>query len=289
MLRLIVQMAELKVGVIVVFIVAHITSLYAIYHLFNHDCFWQLIMEFILLYYFSGMLGITAGAHRLWTHSSYKAKLPARIIMMIANSIANQKCIYNWVRIHRTHHAYADTDGDPHNINRGFFYAHMGWLLCKTPVAVIEKYKLCNLRDLNEDFVVMFQYALDPWWNLFWCFVVPGIYGYIVYGSFLTGFLILGVARWIFVLHVTWTINSVAHTFGSRNYDPNIRAANSLIESIISGGEGSHNFHHKYPYDYTTSEHPLISDFDWNPTKYYIDFLYAIGQATCLKRRKELH
>ena len=81
------------------------------------------------LYLVSGALGISAGAHRLWSHNSFKCRVPAEILMMLANSICNQGTIIDWCRLHRAHHKYSDTDKDPHNINRGFFYSHIGWLL----------------------------------------------------------------------------------------------------------------------------------------------------------------
>lgn len=275
---------DLKIRNIIFFTIAHLTSIYGIYLWINSTHFWKITFELFVLYFITGILGITAGAHRLWSHQSYKAKWPARLLMMLANSMSNQLCIYNWVKVHRTHHAYADSDADPHNINKGFFYAHMGWLLTRTPDTVKEKYKLINLNDLHKDPIVMFQYKLDPWWNAFWCFIVPGIYTYLIYNDFILGYILHGVTRWIIVLHITWTINSVAHTFGTRKYNPNIRAADSLVESFLSGGEGTHNYHHHYPRDYAASEFSNIFHLQWNPTKYWIDFLYIIGQASDRKR-----
>ena len=68
-------------------------------------------------------LGVTAGAHRLWSHRSYKAKLPLRIFLMIAQTMAGQNCLYVWCREHRVHHKFAETDADPHSTKRGFFFA----------------------------------------------------------------------------------------------------------------------------------------------------------------------
>lgn len=85
----------------------------------------------MVLYGITGCLGITAGCHRLWSHKSYKARLPARIIMMVANSIANQGDILHWSTLHRAHHKTSDSDADPHSSKRGLFYSHMGWLLFK--------------------------------------------------------------------------------------------------------------------------------------------------------------
>ncbi|PAV77483.1 hypothetical protein WR25_04366 [Diploscapter pachys] len=98
---------------------------------------WKNVLMFIgwhigvsLLMYYSNF-GVAAGAHRLWCHRSYKATLPLRIFLMIGNCIAVQNDIIEWVRDHRCHHKWTDTNADPHSTKRGFFFAHMGWLLVK--------------------------------------------------------------------------------------------------------------------------------------------------------------
>lgn len=93
-------------------------------------CKWQTWAWAFILWPITG-LGITAGVHRLWAHRSYNATLPYRFLLMLFNSIANQGPIYHWARDHRVHHKYSETDADPHNATRGFFFAHMGWLLVK--------------------------------------------------------------------------------------------------------------------------------------------------------------
>ena len=82
-------------------------------------------------------LGITGGAHRLWSHRSYTATTPIRFLLMICNSMANQGCILHWARDHRVHHKFSEMEADPHDATRGFFFAHMGWLLVKKEKAVI--------------------------------------------------------------------------------------------------------------------------------------------------------
>lgn len=101
--------------------------------------------------------GITAGAHRLWSHKAYKARLPLRIVLMILQTVAFQNSIYEWARDHRVHHKFTDTDADPHNASRGFFFSHMGWLLIRKHPEVKEKGKLIDMSDLEKDPVVMFQ------------------------------------------------------------------------------------------------------------------------------------
>lgn len=104
-----------------------------------------------------GELGVTAGAHRLWSHKSYKAKLPLQIILMVLNSIAFQNSAIDWIRNHRTHHKYSDTDADPHNASRGFFYSHIGWLLVKKHPETIRRGKTVDLSDIYNNPVLRFQ------------------------------------------------------------------------------------------------------------------------------------
>lgn len=104
-----------------------------------------------------GAFGITAGAHRLWSHRSYKAKWPLRLILMISQTLAFQNSIYEWVRDHRVHHKFTDTDADPHNAKRGFFFSHIGWLMMKKHTDVREKGKTVDMTDLESDPIVMFQ------------------------------------------------------------------------------------------------------------------------------------
>merc|ERR1719151_222221 len=115
--------------------------------------------------------GITVGVHRLWSHRSYEACFLVRLILMLANSIANQGSIYHWARDHRVHHKFSETDADPHNAQRGFFYAHVGWLLCKKHPDVVKEGKKLDFNDLKRDGFVMFQRKLDPWFTMFMCFV----------------------------------------------------------------------------------------------------------------------
>jgi len=242
---------------------------------------WKIVGELTVWCFITG-IGVTAGMHRLWTHRSYKAKTPYRFLLMILASMSNQGTIYHWCRDHRMHHKFSDTDMDPHNISRGFFYSHIGWLLLKKDVALIKERKKIHTQDLLDDWVVKLNYDLNPIWNQFWCFVVPGLYGMWSLNSFYSGFLIYGVLRLVMVWHATWCVNSVAHKFGNRPYR-DINPAESLITSIFAYGEGWHNWHHTYPYDYATSEGGILSQ--WNPTKMFIDFFWLIGQTYGHKRK----
>jgi len=195
---------------------------------------------------------------------------------MILTSIANQGTILHWVRDHRCHHKYSDTEKDPHNSNYGFFYSHIGWLLIKKPKEVIEAGKTIDISDILNNPVIQIQNKLSPYWNLIWCFIIPTLYGKTLLPTYLDSFLIFGMLRWILLLHATWCINSLAHLYGNRPYK-DIPPAQSFISTILSCGEGWHNFHHVYPYDYAAAEYGFL--YQWNPTKLFIDFFYLIGQV----------
>ena len=113
--------------------------------------FWSVLL------FFWGGIGVTVGAHRLWTHRSYKATWPLRLYLMVMNCFAAQNDILEWARDHRVHHKYSETDADPHNAKRGFFFSHVGWLMMKKHPDVIIKGKQLDLSDLYEDKIVMFQ------------------------------------------------------------------------------------------------------------------------------------
>ncbi|TFJ81352.1 hypothetical protein NSK_007313 [Nannochloropsis salina CCMP1776] len=246
------------------------------------SCKWQTLLEAFILWPITG-LGITAGVHRLWAHRSYTATLPYRILLMLFNSIANQGSIYHWSRDHRVHHKYSETDADPHNATRGFFFAHMGWLIVKKHPKVVEGGKQLDFSDLAADPVVRFQRDWDPWFAQFMCFVMPALVARYFWGeAFWNAFWVAGGLRYCLVLHFTWMVNSAAHLYGDHPYDPTIWPAENPLVSVVAIGEGWHNWHHRYPYDYAASEFGISRQF--NPTKAFIDFFAAIGMVSNRKR-----
>jgi len=258
----------------------HIASYYSLNYIDNYTDIFQ-----VFLWYQICSLGITAGVHRLWSHKSYEAKTPTKILLMMLVSASNQGSIYHWVRDHRVHHKFSDTEADPHNINRGFFYSHVGWLLLKKNKEVIEEGKKIDLSDLKDDKVAMVDKYLWPYDDLFFCYVAPGIYTYIYYDSFMKGLFLFGFLRWTIQSHATWCVNSVAHMFGDRPFRKNIKPAENKWVSLLAVGEGWHNWHHTYPYDYACSDEGIF--LRWNPTKLFIDILGWFGQTFNHKRKKK--
>ena len=245
-------------------------------------CSFETLLWAFILWPISGM-GITIGAHRLWSHRSFTATLPVRILLMIFQSIANQGSIYHWARDHRVHHKHSETSADPHNASRGFFFAHMGWLMVKKDKRVTMAGRELHYEDLTEDGVVTFQKALDPMFAMVMCFIMPAVVA--MWGwdeDFLYAFVVAGVLRYCLVLHFTWMVNSAAHLYGDHPYDTLSYPAENPVVAFVSVGEGWHNWHHKYPYDYAASEFGVSSQF--NPSKLVIDGFACLGLVSERKR-----
>ncbi|NXD15087.1 ACOD desaturase, partial [Nothocercus nigrocapillus] len=226
-------------------------------------------------------LGITAGAHRLWSHRTYKATLPLRIFLTIANSVAFQNDIYEWVRDHRVHHKFSETDADPHNAKRGFFFSHVGWLLVRKHPDVIEHGQKIDLSDVRADKVVMFQRRYYKPSVVLLCFTLPAVVPWYFWEeSIIISFFIPAILRYVIGLNAAWLVNSAAHMFGNRPYDKNINPRENPLVSLGALGEGFHNYHHTFPYDYSASE------FGWrfNLTTAFIDLMCLLGLASDRKR-----
>ena len=249
----------------------HLIALYAII-VSPSACMatWPVYMWFYMV---TG-LGVTAGAHRLWTHKSYKAHWSVRLVLMILNTGAFQNHIIEWSRDHRTHHKFSETDADPHNAHRGFFFAHCGWLMCRKHPEVIRKGKMIDISDLEADPILAFQRRFYPLLVLIFAFIVPTIGSTWVTGdTYLNSFLIPGILRYVCTLHITWSVNSAAHMWGAHPYDKGVHPAENIFVSVGAIGEGFHNYHHCFPWDYSTSEYgPIL-----NGTTCVIDIAAALG------------
>lgn len=244
-------------------------------------CSNETLLWAFVLWPISGM-GITVGVHRLWSHRSYEAGFLVRLWLMLCNSMANQGSIYHWARDHRVHHKYSETDADPHNATRGFFFAHMGWLFVKKHPNIVKAGRELDFSDLQDDPLVVFQKKLDPWFAFYMCFVLPAQVACSWGEDFWNAFFVAGALRYCVVLHFTWFVNSAAHLYGDHPYDVQSYPAENPFVSFCAIGEGWHNWHHKYPFDYAASEFGVSSQF--NPSKLIIDFWAALGLVWGRKR-----
>ncbi|CAK9795429.1 Acyl-CoA Delta-9 desaturase [Anthophora quadrimaculata] len=264
---------------VIIFGYLHIGALYGLYLIFTSAKLLTTLFAFTL--YLATGLGITAGAHRLWSHKSYKAKWPLQVLLMIFNTTAFQDSVIDWARDHRLHHKYSETDADPHNAKRGFFFAHVGWLLCKKHPDIKEKGKGIDLSDLSNNPVLAFQKKYYKFLMPLFCFILPTVIP--VYGwneSWRNAYFVPTVLRYVFTLNATWLVNSAAHLFGNKPYDRFINPAENKGVAITAFGEGWHNYHHVFPWDYKTAE---LGNYRFNVTTAFIDFMAKVGLAYDLK------
>ncbi|KAJ3607458.1 hypothetical protein NHX12_024509 [Muraenolepis orangiensis] len=243
---------------VLLMVVLHVGALYGL--LLVPSASYMTLLWSAVCFVFSA-LGVTAGAHRLWSHRTYKASLPLRILLGVANSMAFQNDIFEWARDHRVHHKYSETDADPHNAVRG------------------EGGKL-ELSDLKADKVVMFQRKYYKQSVVVMCFLVPTLVPWYLWGESMWVAYFGALVRYTLVLNATWLVNSAAHMWGNRPYDTQINPRENKFVTFSAIGEGFHNYHHTFPYDYATSEYGC----KLNITTCFIDLMCFLGLASDRKR-----
>lgn len=264
---------------VLIFIYLHAAALYGFYLCFT-AAKWATLGWSFFLFLFGGF-GITGGAHRLWAHRCYKAKWPLRLFAALAQTIAVQNDIYEWSRDHRVHHKFSETDADPHNAHRGFFFAHVGWLLCKKHPEVKRRGKTVDVSDLLRDPIVVYQRKFYVPLVLVFCFAMPALVPWYYWGeTFKTAFFVASIYRYVLTLNITWLVNSAAHLWGSHPYDKGINPAENRFVAFVTSGEGWHNYHHVFPWDYKAAE---LGQYSMNMTTAAIDFFAWIGLAYDLK------
>jgi len=267
---------------VVWYLFLHVGGLYGLTLLTKAHPYTLLFGSFIL---WSSSMSITAGAHRLWTHRSYRAKLPLRIFLILSNLCAMQNSIIEWARDHRVHHKFTETNADPYNALRGLFFSHCGWLMCRKHPEVKEKGKKINLDDLYSDPVCRIQDKYYKPATLFMNFVMPTLVPWYFWGEDAwIAYIVCGITRYIIVMNITWSVNSFAHLWGNKPYDKHIHPTDNLFVIFVSWGEGFHNYHHAFPTDYSTSEF----GFRFNATTMFIDAMAWLGLADhCRKASTE--
>lgn len=247
------------------------TSVYVYYH----GIVWQEPLFLLIFWFLSGM-GITMGYHRLFAHKSFKTNVFIEWIMMILGSMAFENTILKWASDHRTHHNQAETEHDPYSITEGFWHAHIGWILKNTSE---EKSRIKGVKDLQKKSAIKFQNKYYFHIGILLGFVFPFLIGFL-YGRPLGALLWAGFLRVTIVHHATFFINSLCHYVGKRPYDFHSTARDSWIVSFFTFGEGYHNFHHKFQWDYRNG----IKWFAFDPSKWIIKALSYIGLTYDLKQ-----
>jgi stearoyl-CoA desaturase (delta-9 desaturase) len=206
--------------------------------------------------YLTTAAGITVGFHRLLTHRSFQTSKPLEYTFAVLGSMAVQGPVIAWVADHRKHHAHTDSEGDPHSphvgrsdglrgVAAGLWHAHAGWLMSTQGRADWKRYAAelsedRGMRLISRQFVPLVLLSL----------ALPALAGYLVSGTVtgaLTGLLWGGFVRIFFVHHVTWSVNSVCHYFGTRRFDTDDRSTNVFWLALPSLGESWHHNHHAFP------------------------------------------
>jgi stearoyl-CoA desaturase (Delta-9 desaturase) len=188
-------------------------------------------------------LGVTVGYHRMLTHRSFRAQPVVKLLLLILGSMAFEGPAIQWAATHTKHHARADREGDPHSPVDGFFHAHLGWIFRDGDA---DPRVYC--RHLLNDRIVRFVSKTFLLWAIV-SLAIPFGVGWLVGGwpLALTGLLWGGLVRMFLTHHVTWSVNSVCHTFGRREFETTDQSRNEWIVGLLAFGEGWHNNHHAFP------------------------------------------
>jgi len=199
-------------------------------------------------------LGVTVGFHRLFAHRSFVAARPVELLLAVLGSMSAEGPLLKWVAVHRRHHQYSDGENDPHSPHRyggglfgvlaGFWHAHMGWMF-RADADNLDRY----VRDLESDRALRTISRLFLLWVIIGL-LLPAAVGGVITGTWTGAWLGLlwgGLVRTFIVHHLTWSINSVCHLWGRRDFRSRDESRNNVICGVLGFGEGWHNNHHAFP------------------------------------------
>lgn len=229
-----------KIVIITLVSVPLACTVFSVYFVWNRLADWLDLALLLSMYLLVG-LGVTIGFHRYLAHGSFKTNRILKTILVILGTMSWQGGPISWVSVHRYHHAYSDQEGDIHspqlrgNMLRGFFHAQVGWM------GSVERPDTRRWAgDLMKDPYIVFVHRYS---------VVLGVLGLLI--PFLiggwSGLLWGGFVRIFLTHHITWSVNSVCHLFGSRPFSTKDRSTNHWLVGLLGFGEGGHNTHHASP------------------------------------------
>lgn len=201
---------------------------------------WTNLLVMLGMLFISGSLGIGVGYHRLLTHRGFVAPRWLERTLAFLGTLALQSGPITWVTTHRLHHAFTETDKDPHSPAFGTMWAHIGWMLRGTaqnnPPEVVRKYSPDLVRD--PFLVTLDRFHWVPTLVLGIALGFIGGFGMLLWGVFF---------RVVFGWHCTWLVNSATHLWGSRRFETRDTSRNNGLIAAITWGEGWHNNHHAFP------------------------------------------
>ena len=245
------------------------TALYTIFHGVH---LWMPLLA-IGMYVAVG-LSICAGYHRFFSHKSYEASAAVQLFYAVFGAMAAQNSILWWSSSHRIHHQYVDRDWDPYSIKRGFWWAHILWIFYRHDAPDAE----ANAADLLKNPIVQWQDRWYPFLLVAGGFGLPTLIG-AMFGDPLAGLLWGGFLRMVVIHHTTFFVNSLAHYAGKPTYNAEVSARDNWGVALLTLGEGYHSFHHRFPADFRNG----IRWFHWDPAKWFIATLGAMGLASDLR------
>jgi stearoyl-CoA desaturase (Delta-9 desaturase) len=231
-----------KAVILIVVVVPLLATALAIRLLWARAVSWS---DLILLagMYSAVALGVTVGYHRMLTHRSFRPHPAVKLILLVLGSMSLEGSALQWASTHIKHHADSDKEGDPHSPVEGFFHAHLGWIF-KDREADPNVY---GRHLLNDPIVVFVSQTFLVWvvLSLAIPFAIGGLLG--GWPGAWTGLLWGGLVRVFLNHHVTWSVNSVCHTLGKREFETSDRSRNEWVVGLLAFGEGWHNNHHAFP------------------------------------------
>ena len=232
---------------------------------------------FFAIFLVANGIGIGSGYHRLWSHRAYEAHWIMRLFLAVMGGMAVQNSIHVWCIRHRFHHRDVDdNDKDPYSIGRGFWFAHIGWMLRDYDSGRLD---WSVVPDLQRDPIVNWQHKYYWYLAVVTNVFLPLALGWMV-GDVWGVFLLAGILRLVVSHHVTFFINSLAHMWGTRPYTDENSARDNWFLAIVTYGEGYHNFHHLFQSDYRNG----VRWWQYDINKWFIATCSKLGLASNLKR-----
>lgn len=201
---------------------------------------WQNLAVAVVFWWIANSVGVGIGYHRLLTHRGFKTPKWVEYILTFCGTLALQSGAINWVTTHRKHHAFTETDQDPHSPEKGLYHAHIGWIFQGEGQAQSETSMMRYTPDMMRDPVQRFMN------KYYWVSSILLGIGLYAFGGFPMIFWAIGL-RVVFGWQTTWLVNSVTHTWGTRRFESRDTSTNNGFVAALTFGEGWHNNHHTFP------------------------------------------
>ena len=268
-------MQKIVFSTLLFLILIHVLGFYGLYNIITNSAYNNTLIyvQFLLLIFVG--LSATAGGHRLFTHQSYEAVLPVHFIFMIGLGLGCTGSAFGWIRTHRTHHQYTDTDLDPHDARKGFWWSHFGWTIYTIKPDVQKARYLQNTKTLR---FWKIHYIIDEYYTLFalllnTCIPVFIMKCFNISNISYDQYLFTTVTRIMIGVNMAASVNSFAHVesiIGTKPWSKKCTAFDNLLISLFTWGEGWHNWHH-----YRSS--------DWRASGYRNHFIYFNPAAILIR------